>query len=145
MNVRRSGKLRGYLPLYTVHVFEATDSVVTCELRLNGRGIGAGIAGIERRKIVHHTDIGNDHVQIIRRYGMPNKILHSPHILVCDFDASACGRLEVNGELTGVGLGKESQAQERIDCQAYYEHSCQRYYSPSRPPQRPANGAFIEI
>ena len=55
-------------------------------------------------------------------HGLPDQFFHLGHILIGHFDARAGGHLEVDGELPGVGAGEESQAQERVDCQAGQEH-----------------------
>ena len=64
--------------------------------------------------------------------GVPDQVLDLGHILFGHFDARAGGRFQVDGELAGVGLREEGQAEEGIDRQAGDEQAHQER-SPSGP------------
>ena len=65
-NVRRSGISGGDLAAHAVHIFEAADLVRIVERHLDGRGVGAGVGGVESGEVRHDSDVGNDHFEIGR-------------------------------------------------------------------------------
>ena len=76
---------------------------------------------------------------------VPDQVLHLGHVLVGDLDARSGGRLDVDGELAGVGPRKKRQAQKRIDRQTEHETRQRARPRSGRDAQGPAHPVFIDI
>ena len=62
-----------------------------------------------------------------------------------DFEARAGRRFQVDGELAGVGLREEGQAEERVDRQAGHEQRPSEGDGQAGTLQRAAHPALVEI
>ncbi len=80
----------------------------------------------KRRNIVHDADIRKDHFEILRRDDLADQIFDLGHVFVGHLDARSGGNLHVHGELAGIGLREEGQAEKRIDAETCHKHAQQQ-------------------
>ncbi len=104
-------KLRSHCLLHTIHVFETADLVRLIQRHLDRRGVGTGIGGVERGEVRHDANIGDNSFEIGRSYVLPDQIFNLGDVFIRHLDASARRYFEIDGELTGIGLREESQAE----------------------------------
>ena len=97
--------------------------MIVGQLRLNGGGVGTGVGRVESRKVGNNADVRDRHAEVFGRDGLLDQIFDFGDILVCQFDASAGGSFQADGELAGVRLREERKAQERIDTKAENERA----------------------
>ena len=69
------GKFGGQIVLDLFHVIQAAHLMALIQSRLNGGGVHSGVGGIERREVVHHSDIRNDHLEFRGRDIVPDQVL----------------------------------------------------------------------
>ena len=105
------GILRRDLAAQSVHIVEAGDAMIGVQSGLNGGRVFAGVGGVQRRKVVDHTDIGNHHLQIARHHHVVNEVLDLRDVLLGDLYSRAGGDLDVHGELPGIGAGEKGHAE----------------------------------
>ena len=101
--------------------------VVQCHL--DGSSIGSGVGGVERGKVRHDSDVGNDHFEIGRIDDLASQVFDFGNVVVGGLNARAGRDLQVDGELAGVCLGKEGDTQQRIKREARDKDSGQKLQS----------------
>ncbi len=87
-------------------------------LHLHERRVLRAVAGVNRRKVGIHTDVGDDHLQVVFGNDLANVAFHPADVIVGDLQASTGGRFDVNHKLAGIGPREERDPQQRKQRQA---------------------------
>src|SRR4029077_1592841 len=75
------------------------------------------------REVRHDADVGNHCIEILGFYDLAHDLLHLLYVVVCDLDARAGGRLDIDDKLPGIRAREKRNSYEWNEKEAEQEHS----------------------
>ena len=99
------------LLLHAPHVLVAADAVVFFQAGLDKRRVHGGVGGVDRGEIGIDADIGDDHVEILRRHDAADHVFDLGDVVVADFKPRAAWHAHIDDELAGIGARKVGAAE----------------------------------